>query len=513
MCRNSGRGFLTTVFAVLLLCCPEALCARNFQFQLYKGESSSGGRSYYYSNSAKKDTFKLTIGTASARDVDDEMEIRAATLLKDSGTKKLVINDIAKLRFVPARGRQVFYVTTGIANSSQGVIKGGVIIEIYQAGKLLKHWSSSTGPITKTQLKDSVKCAYIGGRRYSDFGSVIRSDFDNNVTVIVADENNPKPEASASDADKGSDSLPLSDFSMAMFRADATQKSMTRNATISISDDYYGPFSEAGMTHWSIAINLECSDGMFNLHGYALKSSDVGMRLKDLLKDGAPHHVVLKILRHSDSYYATRYVTVDDFCEIKDSATAETADDDRMELAASDYSYAMFKADASLNSITFPTRIRLSDVYSANFSNCQATHWSIEFYYPSGDSSWSMVYGYVTKESSVGMRIIDLVKDGSQHPVLIKVARSQAGGMGTRYVLIKDFKTLSADDPLMNKVGPSFSGSGSFSTSPGVVRRYYGSSSTRGTESSTAPKEDPEALLRAEEEHVKEMIRRRQSQR
>lgn len=516
-----SKRLTNTLKFVLVLCavgCGNCAIARNFQFQLHKGESSSGGRSYY-TNSTKRDTFKLTIGTAGSRDSDEEMMIKAATLLKDIRSKKMVINDIASLRFMPARGRQLFYITTGVANSSKdnyayagsdyshGWIKGGVIIEIYQSGKLLKHWSSSTGPITKTQLSDSVKCARIDTHGYGGSSGFYGSSFDN-ATEIVADADNPKPESSETEAKEDGGELALSEFSMAMFRADASLSSMTRYGTLRISGDYYGPFSECAQTHWSVDINLECSDGNFSMQGYAQKSSAVGERLKDLLKDGVSHRVMVKISRGKGNYSPTRYVTVEDFCE--DKSVAQAADDDVTELLASNYTFAMFRADASLASITFPVKAKLSDEYYGSFNDCQATHWSVEIMYSSGDNGWSSVRGYVVKDSSVGKRLLELIKDGGAHPMLMRVARSESGPMGTRYVTIKDFKVLDANDPSVSNIGPSFSGF-SGPSYPAIRRtRVIRRSSGGGVQS--APKVDTEELIRVENEHEQEMIRRRSSE-
>lgn len=504
MNKKTAYG-LSFCFALALACFPASVYARNFQFQLYKGESTTRSG---WTDAVKKDTFKLTIGAAGTKDSDEPMEIRAATLLKDVRTKLIEINDVASLRFTPARGKQIYYIGAGVANSTSysGHIKAGVIIEVWQGGKMLKHWSSSTGPITKTKLSDKVKCAYIDSHGARTFNG----SFDN-ATQITADESNPEPEVATTTAEKDGGAAPaagdavsapvadvelvLSDFAMAMFRADASLTSITRNGTMTISGDYFGPFAESSLTHWSVEIVLECLDGSFTVNGYALKASPLGERLKNLLKDGAPHRALVKLSRAPSGFGSTRYLTLDDFREIEADPVADVTGGGAgaEELTPSDYSYAMFRADASLDTITMLTKVRLSDEYSAPFADSQVTHWSIEICYPIGDGGWSVVNGYVEKVSPVGRRLVDLVRDGAQHPVLIKVARSQPGSVGTRCVVIKDFKCLEAD-------GSS------------VPSRTVSAQTVRPVARPSAPKEDPEALLRAEDRHEQEMLRRRRQQ-
>ena len=498
---------LTGFFAVALMCLPGGVFARNFQFQLYKGESSTPAG---WGDAVKKDTFKLTIGAAGTKDSDERMEIRAATLLKDARSKLVEINDVVFHGFLPARGKQVFYIGAGAASgtASSGHIKAGVIIEVWQGGKMLKHWSSSTGPVTKTKLSDKVKCAYIDSRGWR-LGNQ-SAGFDN-ATQIIADENNPEPAPPAppppgavSGAVPGAvpvtppAELVLSDFAMAMFRADASLTSITRNGTMTISGNYFGPFAEKSLTHWSVDIVLECLDGSFPVNGYVLKASPLGERIRNLLKDGAAHRVMVKLSRDPSNFSHSNCLMIDDFREIRPEPGSGPGGDSEDELSPSDYSYAMFKADAALPSITLLTKVRLSDGYYSSFAESQTTHWSIEISYPVGDGSWSVVNGYVEKASPVGKRLVGLVKDGAQHPALIKIARSQPGTMGTRYVLIRDFKSLEADDP-----GPRPAVPGPTAVPVRTVRPVG---------AAPAPKESVEDLVRAEERHEQEMLRRRREQ-
>ena len=167
--------------------------SRSYKFRLKGGTADSKNSGYFYDKVVKKDSFLVEMGAPSKIDSLDEIEIRAATLLKDIKSKKSVVNDVATLKFTPTGRKQVFVVECGAAagtrdrsyygaDYSHGYIKGGVIIEFWQNGKCIKHWSSATGPLSKTKLTSDTKCAHIGADGY-ERSDVSYRPFENATTI------------------------------------------------------------------------------------------------------------------------------------------------------------------------------------------------------------------------------------------------------------------------------------------------------------------------------------------
>ena len=182
--RVKVHGFHLKV-VVLFICVglTQFAFSRSYKFRLLRGTAETSSSSYYYSNSTvKKDSFLVEIGADSKTNSLEVIEIRAATLLKQVSSKKSVINDVAVLKFKPTGRRQQFVVECGGAKSdySGGYIKGGVIIELWQSGKCLKHWSSATGSLSKTKLTSDTKCAYINASGYESS----QMSFNNATTIV-----------------------------------------------------------------------------------------------------------------------------------------------------------------------------------------------------------------------------------------------------------------------------------------------------------------------------------------
>ena len=113
-------------------------------------------------------------------DDKSKMEIRAATIFKNAQDKKTGVNDVATFSFEPVNGMKpiFFVVATGSArsrtdrywvdgNRSSGWQVAGVIIEIWQSGKIVKHWTNVPGNGGKSKLTESVEQLFIHANGYS----------------------------------------------------------------------------------------------------------------------------------------------------------------------------------------------------------------------------------------------------------------------------------------------------------------------------------------------------------
>ena len=178
---------------------------RNYELKFLKDEASSSTEGGYYNRrkeTSKKKIYKLIVGGNNKIESRDEIEIRAATLFKHKKSKKVLVNDIVKYSFVPDAARREFTIATGVASGTQDKSKStwydydytegydnfGLIVELWQGGKCIKHLTKATGSAAKTELNDKVKCAYINEEGYKSF----RSSFEN-ATAITEDETPRKP--------------------------------------------------------------------------------------------------------------------------------------------------------------------------------------------------------------------------------------------------------------------------------------------------------------------------------
>ena len=144
--KNHSEGYGLLAKLTITLSCAALMLpcfSRSYKFRLKSGTAESKNSGYYYDKVVKKDSFLAEIGSSSKGDSLVEIEIRAATLLKDIRSKKSVVNDVATLKFTPTGRRQMFIVECGAAagtrdrsyygaDYSHGYIKGGVIIEFWQ---------------------------------------------------------------------------------------------------------------------------------------------------------------------------------------------------------------------------------------------------------------------------------------------------------------------------------------------------------------------------------------------
>ena len=188
---------------VLFMCLIVCLTgySRTYNFKFVGGNAAKLKKGVYFNDVAKNDTFQIEVGVSSKNDCNDDIEIKAATLMKHIQSKKSVVNDVASLVFTPSqKEKKTFLVKSGTAagtrdkttyiggDYSTGYIKGGVIIELWQNGKCIKHWSSATGPIAKTALSGQLQCAYIDSAGHES----TEESFNNNTKIEPKNVNESK---------------------------------------------------------------------------------------------------------------------------------------------------------------------------------------------------------------------------------------------------------------------------------------------------------------------------------
>ena len=177
--------------------------ARTFDFKAVGTKGSSSGDSYWHGDVEKKKSafFQIKVGSAGKLDDKSKMEIRAATIFKNARDKKTGVNDVATFSFDPVNGMKplFFIVATGSArsqtdrywvdgNRSSGWQVAGVIIEIWQAGKVVKHWTNVPGNGGKARLTEDVKQLFIHANGYSTG----EGNFDNATEVFSVNQKGEK---------------------------------------------------------------------------------------------------------------------------------------------------------------------------------------------------------------------------------------------------------------------------------------------------------------------------------
>lgn len=166
--RNGVLFWGVAAFVCLTFSCS----ARTFEFRAVgtKG-SSSGNRNWWgMTEKAKRAFFSVRIGSATKFDDLGTMELRAATIFRSIKTKQVAVNDVTSLSFDPINTSKAihFMVATGTAFAQtdnyftdgafdRGWQMAGGVIEVWQNGKMVKHWSNVAGKGGKIALTDEVK--------------------------------------------------------------------------------------------------------------------------------------------------------------------------------------------------------------------------------------------------------------------------------------------------------------------------------------------------------------------
>lgn len=174
--------------------------ARTFEFKAVGTKADSSITDSYYGTTEKNRSamFQIRVGPAGKVDDNSKMEIRAATIFKNAATRKTGVNDVATLSFDPINNvKQIsFMVSTGTArlkrnySGDAGWQVAGVIIEIWQSGKAVKHWTNVPGNGGKTKLTEDVEQLFIwsdgNDRKYHS------GEFDNATTIFPINQKGEK---------------------------------------------------------------------------------------------------------------------------------------------------------------------------------------------------------------------------------------------------------------------------------------------------------------------------------
>jgi len=334
----------------LAACCVLAggVSARTFEFKIAaSGKSQNeGDNNYWRKQKTKFVTISAKVGKPSKKDCLDEMELRAATVMRDVRDKrKTPINDIKIFKFLPINDTALnFKVVSATASasidrdkfyydSSYGSEIGALVVEFWQGGKCVKHWASATGPVGKVSLTDKVieevsgKCVP-GSSRVSGTGvngsSVVyysyflsgdtRLDKDERVTKIILEKNEEyekKLKAAEEEADKAlqEEELKPSGIAPAMFLSEANHAPVVYKADVVLMDsNHYAVPQELRETHWCVQLCPEIirsTDGNGNmfirsdyLYGLVTKDSALGKRMKIVIQDGRTHPLLVKVAHH-----------------------------------------------------------------------------------------------------------------------------------------------------------------------------------------------------------------------
>ena len=144
-------------------------------------------------------------------------------------------------------------------------------------------------PATVEVLNDDGK---VSGTRKLKAGTV--------VSVETSEATAPKNAAA-----KSGKKLTPSDLSPIMFKTTRPASGATLRAEVKLSDDYYGGFEKARGKFWSVDVyaydagweNYE----LFN--GYVSKSTLIGKKLVEVVKDGNSHRCIVKVTFAKDETF------------------------------------------------------------------------------------------------------------------------------------------------------------------------------------------------------------------
>lgn len=193
------RMFVRIISAVVVVAATSSF-ARTFDFKAMGTTGATSGRQVWWGTTEKSKSawFRVKVGGATKIDDMSEIEIRAGTVFKNVKDKRTGVNDVAKFPFEPINvGKPLFFmISTGVAFSrndnydssyNRGWQLAGCIIEIWQKGKVVKHWSNVPGNGGKSKLVDTVKCLHIDARGYEHNSEY--SAFDNATSIYPVDDN------------------------------------------------------------------------------------------------------------------------------------------------------------------------------------------------------------------------------------------------------------------------------------------------------------------------------------
>ncbi len=189
--------FRVSLMAFTLVMVSLSCFARNFEFK-QMGNKSSGSKSDWWGSNSNRGLFQLKVGSAAEADSKAEIEVRAATVLKNTNTKLTGVNDIAIFKFRPVNvGKALYFgISTGVANYDRGSSHkcwqvAGCIIEIWQEDKVVRHWTNIPGNGGKTSLTGKVRQMRIDEDGYDRTG-VDYALFSNATMICPIDQKGSK---------------------------------------------------------------------------------------------------------------------------------------------------------------------------------------------------------------------------------------------------------------------------------------------------------------------------------
>jgi len=322
------------------MCCvllAGTASARTFEFKIASSGKSQneGDNNYWRKQKTKFVTINANVGKPTKKDCLDEMELRAATVMKDvRDKKKMLINDIKVFKFLPINDTALhFKVISATASasidrdksfydSSYGSEIGALVVEFWQGGKCVKHWASATGPAGKIALDEkaieefTAKDGNGSGTIYFSyyFSGETRLDKDERVTKILLEPNEDyanKIKEIEAEADKKlqEEELKPSDIAPAIFLSEKNHAPVVYKleATLMDSSNAYAVPRDLRESHWCVQlrqhIRRETDGHVFYrydyFYGLVLKDSALGKRMKNVIQDGHPHSLLVKIARHA----------------------------------------------------------------------------------------------------------------------------------------------------------------------------------------------------------------------
>lgn len=173
---------ITIIIAALL---AASAFGRSYSFKIVGSGGKGGANDYlYFQDKSKHLVGELTIGRPGPKEDLAPLEIRAASVFKDINSKMAFINDIACATFSStnsATSKVIIYSgaagkvvdrdakVNGGYDFSHGNTIAGIIVEIFQHGKCIKHLSNIPGKDGKKSLADGTLEALLNADDTYDF--------------------------------------------------------------------------------------------------------------------------------------------------------------------------------------------------------------------------------------------------------------------------------------------------------------------------------------------------------
>ena len=116
-------------------------------------------------------------------------------------------------------------------------------------------------------------------------------------------------------------------------------------------------------------------------------------------------------------------IEVVDFISVKEFSSLSKRFEKKDQLAPTEISPAMFKADINSCPVVVAAVTKISDYYNYEFADLRTDYWSVRIEARTGDKyETENFYGYVYKDSELGKRIRKFLQDGKAHAALVKLA-------------------------------------------------------------------------------------------